>query len=134
MSYVRNIVAFIKDRLNKKYPGYHIFNYVDKPDFNMNELVSVIEDKMELVIPKIKIPYWLGVLGGFCFDLYSKLTGKKLSISSIRVKKFCATTQFDSTKAHKLFTAPYSLKDGLENTLEYEFINTIKDDILCYSE
>ena len=134
MAYVRNVVAFIKDRLNKQDSGYHIFNYVDKPDFNMNELVSVIENKMGLVIPKIKIPFWLGILGGFCFDLYSKLTKKKLSISSVRVKKFCATTQFDSTKAHKLFIAPYSLKDGLENTLDHEFINTKKDDILFYSE
>ena len=134
MAYVRNVVSFIKHRLNNQDPGYNIFNYVDKPDYNMNDLVSLIEDKMELDIPKIKIPYWLGVLGGFCFDLYSKLTKKKLSISSVRVKKFCATTQFDSTKAHKLFIAPYSLKDGLENTLEHEFINTKKDDILFYSE
>ena len=134
MAYVGNVVAFIKDRLEKEEPGYSVFNYADKPDFNMNELVLVIEDKMKLNIPKIKIPYWLGMIGGFCFDLISKFRSKKTSISSVRVKKFCATTQFDSTRAHNTFNVPYSLKEGLDNTLEHEFINPKKDDILFYSE
>ena len=52
------IFTFINDRLIKEELGYHVFNYVDKPDYNMNELVSVIEDKMKLKVPKIKIPYF----------------------------------------------------------------------------
>jgi len=134
MAYVGNVVAFIKDRLNKAELGYQIFNYADKPDFNMNELVSTIEDRMNLSIPKRKIPYWLGLLGGFCFDLLSVVIRKKLSVSAVRVKKFCATTQFDAAKAHSSFKAPYSLKDGLDKTLEHEFINPKNDDILFYSE
>ena len=134
MAYVGNIVSFIKNRLEKKEEGYHIFNYADKPDFNMNELVSVIENKMRLKILKLKIPYYFGMFGGFCFDIISKVTNKKLSISSVRVKKFCATTQFDATKAHNSFNAPYSLKQGLDRTLEYEFIGPKEDDILFYSE
>ncbi|MDC6467732.1 NAD-dependent epimerase/dehydratase family protein [Flavobacteriaceae bacterium] len=134
MAYVGNIVAFIKNRLSKEQLGYHVFNYADKPDYNMNELVFVIENKMKLKIPKFKIPYWLGMFGGFCFDFLSKVTGKKLSISSVRIKKFCATTQFDSTKAHNSFNAPYSLKEALNQTLENEFVNPKKDDILFYSE
>tara|TARA_B100001778_G_C18053525_1_gene390916 strand:- start:127 stop:531 length:405 start_codon:yes stop_codon:yes gene_type:complete len=134
MAYVGNIVAFIKDRLEKKETGYHVFNYADKPDYNMNELVSVIEQKMKLNIPRISIPYFFGMIGGYCFDLFSKITGKKLSVSSVRVKKFCATTQFNATKAHNSFNAPYTLKQGLDKTLEHEFINPKKDDILFYSE
>lgn len=134
MAYVGNIVAFIKDRLIKEQQGYHVFNYADKPDYNMNELVSVIENKMNLRIPKITIPYWVGMISGFCFDFLSKVTGKKLSISSVRVKKFCATTQFNASKAHNSFNSPFSLKEGLDNTLDYEFINPKEDDILFYSK
>ena len=134
MAYVRNVVRFIKDRMEKQEIGYKVFNYVDKPDFSMNELVSVIEQKMNLNIPKLKIPYWAGMIGGYWFDFFSKITGKKLSVSSVRVKKFCKTTQFNATKAHNLFEAPYSLKDGIDKTLEYEFINPPKDDIIFYSE
>ncbi len=134
MAYVGNVVALIKNRLEKNEQGYHVFNYADKPDYNMNELVSVIEDKMKLNIPKIRIPYFLGMICGYCFDFFQKITGKKFSISSVRVKKFCATTQFNAIKAHNSFNAPYSLKEGLDKTLEYEFINPKKDDILFYSE
>ena len=134
MAYVANVVAFIKDRIDKQEPGYHIFNYADKPDFTMTELSSVIERKMKLSIPKIRIPYWLGMLGGYGFDLLAFLTRKKLSISSVRVKKFCATTQFDATKAHSTFKAPFTLEEGLNNTLEFEFLDPKKDDVLFYSE
>ena len=134
MAYVGNIVAFIKDRIEKQESGCHIFNYTDKPDFNMTELSSVIERKIGLSIPKTKIPYWLGMLGGYGFDLLAFLTRSKLSISSVRIKKFCATTQFDASKAHSAFNPPYTLEEGLNNTLEFEFINKKEDDVLFYSE
>ena len=51
------------------------------------------------------------------------------------VKKFCATTQFDATSAHNSgFKAPYTLAQGLHNTLHYEFINPNKDNITFESE
>lgn len=55
------------------------------------------------------------------FDLLAKITGKKFSVSAVRVKKFClprseayrgATTQFDATTAHNSgFKAPYTLSE-----------------------
>tara|TARA_Y100001954_G_C15324933_1_gene367070 strand:- start:249 stop:551 length:303 start_codon:yes stop_codon:yes gene_type:complete len=100
----------------------------------MSELSSIIQKKMRISLPKTRVPYWLGILGGYGFDLLALLIGKKFSISSVRVKKFCATTEFDATKAHLIFSAPYSLEEGLNKTLEFEFINPKEDDILFYSE
>jgi len=134
MAYVGNIVALIKDRLEKKELGHHVFNYADKPDFSMVELTQTIEEKMKIKLPSIKIPYLLGMMGGYGFDFISALSGKKFSISSVRVKKFCATTQFDSDKVHSSFKAPFTLKEGLDKTLEHEFINTKEDEVLFYSE
>jgi GlcNAc-P-P-Und epimerase len=134
MAYVGNVVAFIKDRIENSSSELQTFNYSDKPDLNMNELSSLIENKMILSIPKIKIPYWIGMIGGFCFDFLVKITGKKMSISSVRVKKFCATTQFDASKAHLVFKTPYTLEEGLNKTLEFEFIKPKKDDVIYYSE
>ena len=134
MAYVGNVVALIKDRLDKVESGCHIFNYADKPDFSMTELVSVIENKMNISVPKLKIPYWIGMLGGYGFDLLNLITRKKISISSVRVKKFCATTQFNATKVHSCFNAPYNLKEALDLTLEHEFLNPKEDEILFYSE
>ena len=134
MAYVGNIVAFIKSRLDKNESGYHIFNYADKPDYTMTELTQVIETKMKLTLPKQRIPYWLGALIGNVFDVVGLITKKKFSISAVRVKKFCATTQFNAYKVHNTFKAPYSLKEGLDKTLEHEFINPKQDDILFFSE
>ena len=135
MAYVGNIVAFIKYILHKSKPGYHVFNYSDKPDFSMTELVSLIENKMNISISKLKIPYWFGMLAGYGFDLTALITRKKLSISSVRIKKFCATTQFDASNAHSIFIAPFTLKEGLNKTLEYDFINSKNnDDVVFFSE
>jgi GlcNAc-P-P-Und epimerase len=134
MAYVGNVVALIKNRLEKTDAGFHVFNYADKPDFTTSDLVSFIDKKMKLNISKIKIPFWLGMIIGYCFDIISKIFRKKLTISSVRVKKFCSTTQFDATKAHSSFEAPFTLKQGLDLTLDHEFINPKEDDILFYSE
>lgn len=75
------------------------------------------------------------MLGGYCFDMLAHITSKKLTISSVRVKKFCATTQFDATKVHNCgFKAPYTLSEGLARTLTFEFVNPPKDDIIFRSE
>lgn len=135
MAYVGNIVEFIKFRLANVAPGYDVFNYVDKPDLNMNQLVSEVEKSLDKKIPSVHLPYPVGMLGGYCFDLLSKLTSKRYAISSVRVKKFCATTQFDASKVHSSgFNAPYSLSQGLDRTLKYEFVHDKKDDITFVSE
>ncbi len=135
MAYVGNIVEFIKFKLANIKPGYEVYNYVDKPDLNMNQLVSEVEKSLNKKIPSVHLPYPLGMLGGYCFDILSKVTGKKYAISSVRVKKFCATTQFDAQKVHSSgFKAPYTLSQGLDRTLKYEFVHQKKDDITFVSE
>lgn len=134
MAYVGNVVSFIKNRLDNEKLGLQVYNYVDKPDYNMNELVSVVQNKMKVKIPNQKIPYWVGMMAGYCFDLLAFVSRKKLPISSVRVKKFCATTQFDGDKVHSVFIAPYTLKSGLNKTLEHEFINPKKDQVQFFSE
>ena len=135
MAYVGNVAAFIKYLLDKNRIGYQLFNYTDKGDLNMNDLVAQVEISLNKKVPATHFPYWLGMLGGFGFDILSKLTGKKLAISSVRVKKFCATTQFDSTLAHNSgFKATYTLLEALDRTLQFEFVKAKKDDITFISE
>ena len=135
MCYVGNVVAFVKYMLDNVTAGYNVFNYIDKPDVNMNDLVSHVEKVLGKHIPSIHFPYWMGMMGGYCFDLLAKITGKKLTISSVRVKKFCAVTQFDSTKAMSSgFVPPFTIKEGLARTLEFEFVHPKPDAIEFVSE
>lgn len=135
MAYVGNIVAFVKYMIDNVKDGYNVFNYIDKPDFTMNELILHIEKVLKKRIPKTHFPYWMGMCGGYCFDILAKITGKKLPISSVRVKKFCATTEYDAAKVGNTdFKAPFTLAEGLARTLEFEFVNPRKDDIVFKSE
>lgn len=122
MSYIRNVVSFIQFLIENKKEGYNTYNYVDKPDFNTNDLVYHTGDILGKKIPSVKIPYWLGMLGGYGFDVLAFVTRKKLNISSIRVKKFCAVTKYDSTKAmNSGFVPPFTMEEGLRNMLHEEF-------------
>jgi len=123
MAYVGNVSAFIKYRLEMEEKGYDVFNYVDKPDLTMMSLLRVIEKSLNKKIPSIRIPKLLGYIVGYCFDILAFLKHRRFAISSVRVKKFVATTQFDASKIHSSgFKAPFTLEEGLVATLNYEFV------------
>lgn len=62
MAYVGNVVAFVKYMIDEVRTGYNVFNYVDKPDFTMNELVAHVSKVMNKHIPATHFPYWLGMI------------------------------------------------------------------------
>jgi nucleoside-diphosphate-sugar epimerase len=133
MAYVENVAAFIEYNLNNGY-GEHLYNYIDKPDFDMNTLVNEINKILGKSVKLFHWPYWLGYLGGLCFDVLAFIIHKKLSISSIRVKKFCLNTMFDAINIENTnFKAPVTLTEGLRHTVKYEFIDKI-DDQVFYTE
>ena len=135
MAYVGNIVAFIRFLIEQKTSGYNVYNYIDKPDMSMNELVGHVSKVLKKHIPATHFPYWLGMLGGYGFDFLAWVSRKKLTISSVRVKKFCATTQFSAKKVQESgFNAPFTLGEGLARTLEFEFVHPRTDDITFKTE
>lgn len=122
MCYIGNIVAFIQYLILTKTNGYNLYNYVDKPDLSTNDLVYHIGKMLEKKIPPLYIPYWLGILGGYGFDVMAFILRRKLSISSVRIRKFCAVTQYDSTKAFATgFVPPFTLEQGIKRMLKSEF-------------
>lgn len=135
MAYVGNIAAFVEACV-KHGDGYQLFNYVDKPDFDMNTLVRRVRHQLKKKNNVgLRIPYWLGMLLGYFADASAWLTGANLPISSIRVKKFCSTTVFDTSKyALNCFSAPYDLADALQKTVDAEFINPEPNHELFYTE
>ncbi len=123
MGYVGNIASFLVFLSESSERGVRVYNYADKPDFSMNELVSLVRRSTgKSKDAFVRIPYWIGIVGGLCLDAVSSITGKKLPISAVRVKKFCATTTIsvDSVRATG-FTPPFSLAQGMEMFLAHEF-------------
>ena len=122
MAYVENVAAFIEYSLTFK-PGLHIYNYIDKPDFDMNTLISHVR---KLLFGKVnvglRLPAFVGLALGYLADLTAIIIRKPLPISRIRIKKFMSTTQFASSIGDSGFVPPINLEEALAQTLRYEFM------------
>ncbi len=123
MAYVDNVAAFFVHALEFA-AGVHVYNYCDKPDYTMNELVRTVRRTLkgkDDVAPRL--PLAAGLAIGRIADGVAQLLGIKLPVSYTRVKRFTSTTSFSSA-AHAVpgFTAPVSLEQGLLTTLQRDFI------------
>jgi nucleoside-diphosphate-sugar epimerase len=121
MAYVGNVAAFLTHTLPMP-SGVHIFNYADGPDMNTRDLVEHIKGclGMEKKTPTIPLPIALAC--GFAFDMLARISGRTFPISVIRIRKFCATTQFNAERVAQLgFVPPYSLREGVARTITFEF-------------
>ncbi|SUS04596.1 N-acetyl-alpha-D-glucosaminyl-diphospho-ditrans,octacis-undecaprenol 4-epimerase [uncultured Defluviicoccus sp.] len=135
MAYVGNVAAFLQHAIESKC-HYGVFNYVDAPDFSMKTLVREVKQTLSgSAGSRFYIPFPLGLAIGHAADAVAKLSGRSLPISAIRVRKFCATTSFGSSKAAlNGFEAPFTLKEGLRRTLDAEFVNPDPNRDVFYTE
>lgn len=121
IAYVDNVASFIQHCISFS-PGIHIYNYADKPDMSMNQLVFFVKKNLNLSTKyQFKIPIFIGFLIGFLFDILSLILKRKFSISSIRVKKFCSNSVYASNNSKNGFLPPINLEDAIIKTINYEF-------------
>jgi nucleoside-diphosphate-sugar epimerase len=135
LAYVENVAAFLKFSTTAFKSGVHIYNYIDKPDSNMNSLVgnvNCILGKPELI--RFRIPYTIGYAIGKCFDTLAAISGKKFAISAIRIKKFCTNSVYETSVPKTSFIPPIELSEALERTVRHEFIESHHDERLFYTE
>ena len=133
MAYVENVAAFLEYSIGFE-NGVHIYNYIDKPDFDMNTLVKKVNKalgKEEKI--GFRMPFSVGFAIGKVFDFAAVVTGKKFTVSSIRVKKFCSDSMFDTSIEKSGFVRPVKLEDGLASTIKYEFVDKHEGE-LFYTE
>ncbi len=134
MAYVENIAAFIEYSMSFK-PGVHIYNFIDKPDFTMNQLVALVKrilGQQEKISFRLPFAFVYTIAKGF--DLVAAITGKRLAISSIRVKKFCANSVYNTAIDKTSFVAPVPLGQALEQTIRHEFLEKHDDEPSYFSE
>ncbi len=134
MAYVENIAAFIEYSMSFK-PGVHTYNFIDKPDFTMNHLVGSVKRMLgQSENIDFRLPYSFGFAVGKGFDLVAAITGKQFPISSIRIKKFCANSVYNTAIDKTGFVPPVPLAQALAQTIRHEFIEKHDDEPLYFSE
>ena len=122
IAYVENVAAFIQYSINFK-PGTHVFNYVDKPDFSMNELVNFVKKTLNHKSGNVlHIPIVFGIILGRLFDFFSFISGKKLILSYIRIKKFCSNSTYKSSVSSVGFKPIIPLDQAITDTIKHEFL------------
>jgi nucleoside-diphosphate-sugar epimerase len=128
MGYVLNLVRHLSSLLGAP-AGKHIYNYADKPDLSMFELVTIVKEALGIEgNSHFRLPYPVGLLGGYAFDILARVTGRTFPISAIRIRKFCGNTQIASEKLGETgFVSPYSLRDGLKRMILSEFKKESED-------
>tara|TARA_B100001057_G_scaffold496919_1_gene599711 strand:+ start:322 stop:1305 length:984 start_codon:yes stop_codon:yes gene_type:complete len=134
MAYVENVAAFIEYNLDQS-NGIHTFNYIDKPDLDMNTLVQLARYTLfKKNNVGIRLPAIVGFFIGHVADVISNIFRISLPISSIRIKKFLSDSMFSSSVNKTKFIPPFKLSDALIKTIKYEFIEDNKNKKKFYSE
>ncbi len=126
LCYVENVAAFIEYCVLAGQLKHDVFNYADKPDLSMNELVRVVRHELGIRGAPLRVPRSLGLLGGLGFALWSRLTRRPSSISRERVARFCATTSCSMTRVEETsFQAPQPLEKAIRRVARAFSINSM---------
>ena len=114
IAYVGNLVEFLGAWLDAR-PGVHLYNYADKPDKSVRELVATIGKLTDRrTTTGFALPYWLAWGIGCLCDGIAWIRRKPLLISRVRVRKFCADTQIDTAALERAgFKPSHTIDDGL---------------------
>lgn len=120
MAFVGNVADFLVSCLDSEERKL-VVNYADKPDLTTVDLVHLAA--RELDAGRVwRIPYPLGLALGYAFDLLAWISRRQFPVSSIRVRKYCASSVIEAGQVAALgFKPKHSLSDGLVETIRSEF-------------
>lgn len=126
LAYVENIVEASLFALGKETSGVCLFNYVDTPSLTNREIANMQATMLGKKI-RIHVPLWLAMLMAMPFDMAIAISGKNMSISSKRVKKFCTQTNHGAFKIRKMgFQPRVSIEDGMQKMIRW-YLSTKKN-------
>jgi nucleoside-diphosphate-sugar epimerase len=123
IAYVGNIAAALRFFLTVEGEQTEIFNYADKPDLRMNEMVPLVREAFGYGanLP-MRLPYGLIYPVATVLDWVAVLLKKSFPVSRVRIKKFCSNSQFSTNRLMAAgFKPEYELTDALRTTIRAEF-------------
>ncbi|MEZ4749732.1 MAG: NAD(P)-dependent oxidoreductase [Bdellovibrionota bacterium] len=124
--YIGNVVAATIHLLLRPELQHHTFNLVDEPSVSSWELIHQICSSGNFKLPRLSIPLTVAFPFGKLLDGLAVATGKDFPITGKRIKKLNTPSHFSSAYLHKEgFSAPYSLEQGIANTVQWYLQNSV---------
>jgi nucleoside-diphosphate-sugar epimerase len=124
LAYVENIVKATLFLQKKMQPGVAIYNYADEPQLSSRIIGDVIASALGKKI-RLTVPKTLGIIIGWPFDLFIKVSGKNFPISSARIKKLGTQTYHSAKKIFdEGFKPDFTTVEGLLKMVQwYKSVN-----------
>lgn len=121
LSYVENLVAATQYLWERQGEGMDTFNFVDKPDLTSAQICDEIAHALGRRSAGLRLPLPVVLAMALPFDAITSITGKDLSISTMRVRKlFVQQTRFEAQKlADTGFRSPVPLPEGLRRMVAW---------------
>ena len=92
------------------------------------QTISIIHKELGKPEPRIRIPLNFALTISKIFDIIIALTGKNLPISSARIKKTAAQTQFDTVRVSEWkFHPQWDTEEGLRDMVKWYLKTTYKE-------
>jgi GlcNAc-P-P-Und epimerase len=122
MAYVGNIVEFLAFLLGRADRTVQVYNYADKPDMPVREIVAIAGQTLGRRVLSLPLPRVLALLAGFAGDALGRLTGRGAVLTSERVRKFMADTSLPVERVEGTgFVRPFELRRSYVETIRFEF-------------
>jgi nucleoside-diphosphate-sugar epimerase len=119
-AYVGNLTSAVTQQLDQLSCGVRTFNYADKPDLTVDEIVTTIRLALGKKSRPLRLPLWLGLMAAFPFELITRLTGRDLPVSTARVRKLNRPTQVHADRIRAAgFRQQISSKEGLQRMVAH---------------
>lgn len=121
VAHVENISGFLT-YLASRPVRREIFNYADKPDLMVRDLVRFVDATLGRKDGyRVGFPMYAGLAVGHAVDALARLTGRTFPVSAIRVKKFCSSSEIVADAAFGTgFVPPVDLRSGLREMVLHE--------------
>jgi nucleoside-diphosphate-sugar epimerase len=122
IAYVGNVADFLMHSLSFG-PGIHVYNYADKPDLDMNELVTLVGRALGFGHKRLlHLPFGIGLGAGVACDVAARLTGRSFPVSAQRIRKYRANTQVANGRCLASgFKPQHDVGDALVAVVRHEF-------------
>jgi nucleoside-diphosphate-sugar epimerase len=122
MAYVGNVAAFFVWLLERRGKALEIYNYADKPDMTVREIVALASQTLGTRVRRVPMPRFAILALGTAGSLAQEITRRPFTLNLERIRKFIANTSLPVEQLDRSgFRPPHDFRQKFIETAIFEF-------------